>query len=70
MTTGVVFDLGRVLFDFRGAELIEADFRAYVFENPYRLYTESKADFFAGTNIAARLPKVAKAATAKAGRSA
>jgi predicted TIM-barrel fold metal-dependent hydrolase len=36
--------------------LSETDFRAYVFENPYRLYTEANANFFVGTNVAGRLP--------------
>lgn len=35
----------------------EADFKAYVFENPYRLYTEANADFFKGTAVEARLTK-------------
>jgi len=33
------------------------DFRALVFENPHRFYTEAKPDFFAGTDIADKLSK-------------
>ena len=29
----------------------EGDFKAWTFENPYKLYTESNADFFKGTAI-------------------
>lgn len=35
--------------------ITEADFKACVFDNPYRLYTEAKADFFKGTAVEARL---------------
>ena len=31
------------------------DFRALVFDNPYRFYTEARSDFFAGTDIASKL---------------
>ncbi len=31
--------------------IAEADFKAWTFENPYRLYTEPNADFFKGTAI-------------------
>ena len=31
------------------------DFRALVFDNPYRFYTEARPDFFAGTDIASKL---------------
>jgi len=44
----------------------EADFRAWVFDNPYKFYTESNANFFKGTAIEAQLarraPKRADAA--------
>ena len=33
------------------------DFRALVFENPYRFYTEANPEFFAGTAIADKLAK-------------
>lgn len=36
----------------------EADFRAYVFENPYRLYTEANPDFFKGTAIESKLSNI------------
>jgi predicted TIM-barrel fold metal-dependent hydrolase len=43
--------------------ITEADFKAYVFENPYRLYTEANPDFFKGTavekKLQARQPKAA-----------
>ena len=42
--------------------ITEADFKAYVFENPYKFYTESNADFFKGTAVEAKL----KARAAKA----
>jgi hypothetical protein len=35
----------------------EADFRAWVFENPYKLYTEANADFFKGTAVEAKLAR-------------
>jgi hypothetical protein len=31
--------------------ITEADFKAWVFDNPYKLYTEANADFFKGTAI-------------------
>jgi hypothetical protein len=31
--------------------ITEADFRAWTYENPYKLYTEAKADFFKGTAV-------------------
>ncbi|MBL1177229.1 MAG: amidohydrolase family protein [Pantanalinema sp. GBBB05] len=36
----------------------EADFKAYVFENPYKLYTEANPSFFEGTAIADQLSSV------------
>lgn len=36
----------------------EADFKAYVFENPYKFYTQANANFFAGTAIESQLSKV------------
>lgn len=36
----------------------EADFKAYVFENPYRLYTEANPDFFKGTAIESKLSNI------------
>lgn len=33
----------------------EADFKAYVFENPYKFYTEANPDFFKGTAIESKL---------------
>jgi hypothetical protein len=49
----------------------EADFKAWVFSNPYKLYTEANADFFKGTAIEAKLkgkqaPRVAAAAAESA----
>lgn len=35
----------------------EADFKALVFENPYRLYTEANPDFFKGTAVEAKLAR-------------
>jgi len=35
----------------------ESDFRAWVFENPYKLYTEANADFFKGTAVESKLPR-------------
>lgn len=35
----------------------EADFKAYVFLNPYKLYTEANPNFFAGTAIASQVNK-------------
>lgn len=45
----------------------EADFKAWVFENPHRLYTESNADFFKGTAVESKLKGLAnvRAATAE-----
>lgn len=34
-----------------------ADFKAYVFSNPHRFYTEAKADFFKGTAVEQKLAK-------------
>jgi predicted TIM-barrel fold metal-dependent hydrolase len=43
--------------------LSEADFKAYVFENPYKLYTEANPAFFKGTAVEAKLNgKLAQAA--------
>jgi hypothetical protein len=42
--------------------ITEADFKAWVFDNPYKLYTESKADFFKGTAVESKLPRVSVAA--------
>lgn len=33
----------------------EADFKAYVFENPYKLYTEANHDFFKGTAVESKI---------------
>ncbi|HEY9625622.1 MAG TPA: amidohydrolase family protein [Crinalium sp.] len=33
----------------------EADFKAYVFSNPYKLYTEANPDFFKGTAIESKI---------------
>ena len=38
----------------------EADFKAWVFENPYKLYTQANADFFKGTAVESKLPRKAK----------
>lgn len=35
----------------------EADFRSYVFANPYKFYTEANPDFFKGTEIESQLSK-------------
>ncbi|MEI9948521.1 MAG: amidohydrolase family protein [Pseudomonadota bacterium] len=52
-------DLTEVLAESRAlvdqGAITEADFKAWVFENPYRLYTESKADFFKGTAVESKL---------------
>jgi len=40
----------------------EADFHAWTFENPYKLYTEANPNFFAGTAVEARLARKTKAA--------
>jgi hypothetical protein len=52
-------DLTQVLAESRGlvdeGVISEADFRAWVFENPYKLYTEASARFFEGTAVEARL---------------
>jgi hypothetical protein len=42
--------------------ITEADFKAWVFDNPYKLYTEAKADFFKGTAVESKLPRVSVAA--------
>jgi len=39
-----------------------SDFKALVFGNPYRLYTEANADFFKGTRVEQKLAQAAKAA--------
>ncbi|MBF2047101.1 MAG: amidohydrolase family protein [Elainella sp. C42_A2020_010] len=39
----------------------EADFKAYVFSNPYKLYTEANPNFFKGTVIEAQLGTAAEA---------
>lgn len=36
----------------------EADFKAYVFENPYKLYTEANPDFFKGTAVESKLSSI------------
>lgn len=43
----------------------EADFKAYVFENPYKFYTQANANFFAGTAIAGLLDNVASTTAEK-----
>jgi hypothetical protein len=52
-------DLTEVLAESRAlvdeGAITEADFKAWVFENPYRLYTESNANFFKGTAVEAKL---------------
>jgi predicted TIM-barrel fold metal-dependent hydrolase len=42
------------------------DFKAYVFDNPYKLYTEAKPDFFKGTAVEAKLKARQAAAGGKA----
>ena len=44
--------------------ITEADFKAWVFENPYRLYTESNANFFKGTAVEAKLKQGASVGVA------
>ncbi|MFO0128728.1 MAG: amidohydrolase, partial [Pseudanabaena sp.] len=34
-----------------------ADFKAYVFSNPHKFYTQANANFFKGTQIEAKLNK-------------
>jgi hypothetical protein len=41
--------------------LSEADFKAYVFENPYKLYTEANPDFFKGTSVEEKMKVGVKA---------
>ncbi|MBD2096995.1 amidohydrolase family protein [Trichocoleus sp. FACHB-591] len=43
----------------------EADFKAYVFENPYKFYTEANPDFFTGTAIESQVKPVASQAEDK-----
>ncbi|WP_437515929.1 amidohydrolase family protein [Sorangium sp. So ce1099] len=43
------------------------DFKAYVFENPYKLYTEANASFFKGTRVEEKLRRQAAAHGAGAG---
>jgi hypothetical protein len=40
----------------------EADYHAWTFENPYKLYTEANPNFFKGTQVEARLARKTKAA--------
>jgi hypothetical protein len=40
----------------------EADFKAWVFDNPYRFYTEANPRFFEGTAVADKLPRASGAA--------
>jgi hypothetical protein len=44
--------------------ITEADFKAYVFSNPYKFYTQSNANFFKGTQIEAKLNKFQPTTTA------
>jgi hypothetical protein len=37
--------------------ITEADFRAWTYENPYKLYTEANANFFKGTQVEAKLQR-------------
>jgi hypothetical protein len=37
--------------------ITEADFKAWVFDNPYKLYTEANANFFTGTAIESRVER-------------
>jgi hypothetical protein len=39
--------------------ITDADFKAYVFDNPYKLYTEANPDFFKGTQVEAKLKAAA-----------
>ena len=41
--------------------ITETDFKAYVFDNPYRFYTEANPRFFEGTQVAAKLKAAAPA---------
>jgi hypothetical protein len=38
--------------------LTESDFKAFVFGNPYKFYSEANPSFFAGTQVEAKLKKV------------
>lgn len=38
--------------------LTEADFKSYVFANPYKFYTEANPDFFKGTAIESKVGKI------------
>jgi len=38
-----------------GGVITESDFKAWTFENPYRLYTEANASFFKGTQVEQKL---------------
>jgi predicted TIM-barrel fold metal-dependent hydrolase len=42
----------------REGVISEADFKAYVFGNPYKFYTEANPDFFKGTAVESKLPKI------------
>ncbi|MET0342429.1 MAG: amidohydrolase family protein [Polyangiales bacterium] len=42
--------------------ITEADFRAWTFENPYKLYTDAKADFFKGTQVEEKLKRAPRVA--------
>ena len=41
----------------REGVISEADFKAYVFGNPYKFYTQANPDFFKGTAVESKLPK-------------
>jgi hypothetical protein len=41
----------------REGVISEDDFKAYVFGNPHKFYTEANPDFFKGTAVESKLPK-------------
>ena len=46
--------------------ITEADFKAWVFGNPYKFYTEANANFFKGTAVEAKLARGEQRAAAAA----
>ena len=42
----------------REGVISEADFKAYVFANPYKFYTEANPDFFKGTAVESKVGKI------------
>jgi hypothetical protein len=59
-------DLRQVLAESRAlveqGVITESDFKAWVFDNPYKFYTEANPNFFAGTAVGELLAKRARTA--------